>query len=440
MNLETIYNHAPIWVQNVMCSAKGWQIQKRRYGNGFFKELDLLKRHAINPDEELSKFLKAIEHVPAYRNVFNAKVPGKGKVSIKDFPIINKAIVKAHLDDYLNPDFHGPMFLNHTSGTTGSGIVFPNSVAYENRQWATWWRYRNNLGIKFGTWCGWFSCAHMVVPINETKPPYWRINWPGRQVMFSSYHLNASNVASYFDEINRRGLTWIHGYASVIRFLCRLALEKGLPPATNVKFLTTGAENLLPAYIEDMRKVFPNALIRTHYGQTEGVANFSQTPTGDWEIDEDFAYVEFIPVDPGTPSRCRIVGTSFSNLAFPLVRYDIGDIATVEWSNGKAKVLNIEGRENEYFVMKDGTTINTLRVYDIFKEAGNVVESQIRILGDDHVELAIVRGARYSANDEKEIIALARKYFTIATRVDISYVDKIERAASGKFKAVVRVD
>lgn len=26
MTLENIYNHAPIWMQNVMCSVKGWTI------------------------------------------------------------------------------------------------------------------------------------------------------------------------------------------------------------------------------------------------------------------------------------------------------------------------------------------------------------------------------------------------------------------------------
>lgn len=439
MLLEKLYNYSPAWMQNIMCSVKGWLLQKRRFGKGFFRELARLEARQIDPKAELDSFLADIKNVPAYADVYKAAEREGRKVRLEDFPIINKAVVKEHLQDYLNPDFHGAMFLNHTSGTTGSGIVFPNSVAYENRQWATWWRYREELGIKFGTWCAWFGCAHMVVPINDKKAPFWRINRPGRQVMFSPYHLSADTVKAYLDEISRRKMPWVHGYASHVRFLSRLAIEKGLPPLECVKFVTTGAENLLPDYVVDIKKVFPNAIVRTHYGQTEGVANFSQTIDGDWRIDEDFSKVEFIPYDEKNLERCRIVGTSFSNLSFPLVRYDIGDVAIVKWADGKAKVIGIEGRENEYYVMKDGTKISTMRVYDIFKEAHNVVEAQLRIHGDDGVEMVVVKGGKYSDSDEKEIMSLAKKYLGDGLETSISYTDKIERTKNGKFRAIVKV-
>ena len=438
MIIEKVYNIAPVWFQNIMCSTKGWLLQRRRFGKGFFAELQKLEAGQVDPEHELSEFLKGIRNVPAYAEVFKAAERDGREVRLGDFPIINKRVVKERIKDFYNPDFHGPMFLNHTSGTTGSGIVFPNSVAYENRQWAVWWRYREALGIKFGTWCAWFGCAHMVVPINEKKPPFWRINRPGRQVMFSPYHLTAENVGQYIGEIERRQIPWVHGYASHVRFLAKLALERGVGPVDCVKFVTTGAENLLPDYIVDIKKVFPNAIVRQHYGQTEGVANFSQTKDGDWVIDDDFAKVEFIPYDASNPERCRIVGTSFSNLAFPLVRYDIGDVAIVKWVNGEAKVVGIEGRDNEYFIMKDGTKISTMRVYDIFKEAHNVIEAQLRIHGDDAVEMVVVKGEKYGESDEKEILALAKKYLSKALKISIGYVDKIERSASGKFRAIVK--
>ena len=44
MDLEKIYDMAPVWVQNLMCSVKGWMIKRRRYGKGFFEELEALDR------------------------------------------------------------------------------------------------------------------------------------------------------------------------------------------------------------------------------------------------------------------------------------------------------------------------------------------------------------------------------------------------------------
>ena len=45
--IEQIYDHAPVWVQNLMCSVKGWLIKKRRYGKGFFEELDALEEREV---------------------------------------------------------------------------------------------------------------------------------------------------------------------------------------------------------------------------------------------------------------------------------------------------------------------------------------------------------------------------------------------------------
>jgi hypothetical protein len=38
MILEKIYNHAPVWVQNVMCSVKGWTVDRKRFSKGFLEE------------------------------------------------------------------------------------------------------------------------------------------------------------------------------------------------------------------------------------------------------------------------------------------------------------------------------------------------------------------------------------------------------------------
>jgi phenylacetate-CoA ligase len=115
----------------------------------------------------------------------------------------------------------------------------------------------------------------------------------------------------------------------------------------------------------------------------------------------------------------------------------MGDIAYVEWKDGKPEIKYVEGRDNEYFVLADGTKIGCLRAYDIFKESMNVVESQIRLKAPDHIELVVVKGQNYKDKDEKEILREARKYFSEIINVSIRYVDKVERAKNGKFKVLV---
>lgn len=434
MLLEKIYNHAPIWLQNIMCSVKGWTIDRKRYSNGFYRELVRMKRREDDPDEMLSNFLELARNVPAYAKVF---AEGKG-TRLEDFPIINKAYVKEHYEDFYNLAYRGPTLVIHTSGTTGTSINIPQSQNFEHRQWATWWRYREELGIKWGTWYGLLGCVGMVVPIEQKNPPFWRVDRAGRRVIFGTYHLTIDNVEEYVKEIERRHFIWLHGYASRILFFSRLIVEKGIQPLKFVRFVTTTAENLTPRIAAEIQRAFPNAIVRTHYGQTEGVANFSQTINGDWRIDEDFAKVEFIPIDSNNPERCRIVGTNFSNPYFPLIRYDMGDIAIVKWVDGSPIVQGIEGRDNEQVVLANGMLVSTLMSYDIFCDQENVREAQLRVLNKGkELELLVVKGARYTEKDEAAILEKTRRHLKDEIILSIRYTDQIPRTRSGKFRAVV---
>lgn len=435
--LEKIYGHLPVWAQNVMCSVKGWTIDRKRYSKEFHRQLERMERREDDPEEMLRKFLVLARNVPAYAKVFAA---GKG-TRLEDFPIINKAYVKEHYEEFYNRTYKGPTLVIHTSGTTGTSINIPQSQLFENRQWATWWRYREELGIKWGTWYGLFGCVGMVVPIEQKKPPYWRVDRAGRRVIFGTYHLTIDNVEDYVEEIKRRHFVWLHGYASRILFLSRLIVEKGIPPIDFVRVVTTTAENLTPSIAAEIRKAFPNAIVRTHYGQTEGVANFSQTINGDWRIDEDFAKVEFIPIDPKNPERCHIVGTNFSNPYFPLIRYDMGDIAIVKWQDGKPIVQGIEGRDNEQVTLANGMLVSTLMSYDIFCDQENVREAQLRVLNNgNELELLVVKGSKYTEKDETAILEKTRRHLKDEIKLSIRYTDQIPRAKSGKFRAVVKVD
>ena len=370
--LTKFYDKAPVCVQNLMCSAKGWQICRRRYGKGFYQELhNYTSNRAIDRTERLRDFLILASTIEGYKGVLT----GKEVQSLKDgtldvytalarFPILDKQKVKHDVQAYSNPAYQGRVIDMHTSGTTGSGLVFPYSVEMENKQWAIWWRYRMRLGLTMDTWCGWFG-GKTIINISNTQLPYWRINRPGRQVMFSAYHLNQETVRDYANQIRTRELLWLHGYPSSLASLSSLMIENGISPITTVRFITTGAENLYSYQVNQMHKAFPNAMIRQHYGLAEGVANISQDRDGEWRIDDDFCHVELLPVE-NELNVCRIIGTGFSNKAFPLVRYDTGDLAHIEKHNGQTRIVSIDGRKEDYVTLPNGVRLG--RLDHIFKD------------------------------------------------------------------------
>ena len=257
--------------------------------------------------------------------------------------------------------------------------------------------------------------------------------------MFSSYHLTRETASLYYEEIKKRGLTWLHGYPSHAARFAAFIIDLGLEPLTKVKYVTTGAENVLGNQVAAMQKVFPNAIIRQHYGLNEGVANISQDKDGMWKVDDDFCYVELIPVSEDNPCVCHIIGTGFSNLAFPLIRYDTGDLATVE-RNEKGQVvriLSIDGRSSNALRQPSGHDIVEASLSIVLHDFNNIVEAQFHQKSLSDIELWVVRSKNYSDRDEAQLRTSLEKTFEKGVVCSIKYVDAVERTKAGKLKIVV---
>lgn len=445
MGFQKIYEMSPVWVQNLMCSIQGWKICRRRYNKDFYTELTRYESEYYHQAQGLVAMLEAAREMDVYRP-YLAEVdwkslrdnPNKVYEVISRFPVIEKNQVKQNIDGFTNTAFEGEKIVMQTSGTTGGGLVFPYSVEMENRQWAVWWRYRRALGITQETWCGWFG-GKTIVPHSVKKGPYWRVNKPGRQLMFSSYHLTRDTVSQYYDEILRRGLTWLHGYPSHVARLAAFMIDAGLEPLKDVRFVTTGAENVLGNQIEVMQKAFPNAIIRQHYGLNEGVANISQDKAGTWNVDEDFCYVEFVPVNKDNPNVCRIIGTGFSNLAFPLIRYDTGDLATVEWGEKSllSRIVSIDGRSSNALRQPSGHDIVEASLSIVLHDFNHIVEAQFHQKSLTEIELWVIRGKDYSDSDDDQLRTALKKTFEEGVVCGIRYVDAVERTKTGKLKIVI---
>ena len=445
MGLQKIYDKAPVWLQNVMCSVQGWKICRRRYNKGFYTELSRYENGYYHQSEEILKMLMVVQNMEVYASILQGvdwenlkKNPDLVYDVIARFPIIQKADVKGDISAFTNSQFAGAKMIMQTSGTTGGGLIFPYSVEMENKQWAVWWRYRRNLGITQDTWCGWFG-GKTIIAHDTNKPPFYRVNKPGRQVMFSSYHLTIDTVASYHQEIKNRQLEWLHGYPSHIARLAAYIIDAGLESISCVKYVTTGAENVLGNQVAIMEKAFPNAIIRQHYGLNEGVANISQDKLGVWHVDDDFCYVEFIPVSPVNTNICRIIGTGFANMAFPLIRYDTGDLVTVERDEeGRViKIISIDGRSSNAIKQPSGHDIVEAGLSIVLHDFNNIVEAQFHQKSLTEIELWVVRGKNYTDKDETQLQAALDKTFEKGVNCSIKYVDAVERTKTGKLKIVI---
>jgi phenylacetate-CoA ligase len=142
----------------------------------------------------------------------------------------------------------------------------------------------------------------------------------------------------------------------------------------------------------------------------------------------------------GSPVK-SVVCTGFSNDAFPLIRYEVGDNGT--WEERKPcpcgrqsrVLLSIEGRKDDYVVTPEGTHI--MRFDYVFKDALNVREAQVVQERPGEIKLKLVRRDAYSSEDETVIKREIQRCISPTLQVSFEYVSEIERESGGKFRAVV---
>ncbi len=448
---EIIYELSPIFLQNFFCSLEGGKIYRRRFSENFFNIFETIKERDRLPKEELEtlkvkrmrkQLILAYENSAYYKKLFNRHMFDpygfESFESLRSIPILHKEQLQENIEPFLNHEIAPIESVTiHTSGTTGAGLIFPVTKACENEQWALWWRYRTNLGIMFDTWCANFG-GKVIVPIKQTKPPFHRIIKPFRQVSFSMYHLGPKTVKEYVNTINKKRLEWIHGFPSTLSYLASLMLEQNLSFDHPISWVTIGAESLLPHQKEIIKKAF-GIYPKQHYGLSEPVANISECEYGSLHVDEDFAHIEFIPLDDES-NQYRIVGTSFANDALLFLRYCTNDIVTLPKEPkrcpcGRAGrvVEEIEGRRYDSIVQKDGSKIMILG--HIFRDMVHIREVQIRQDASGFVTFFIVRSKDYTSEDEE----LLRSEIEMRFRIDyaIEYVEKIEKTDRGKLRLVI---
>jgi phenylacetate-CoA ligase len=127
-----------------------------------------------------------------------------------------------------------------------------------------------------------------------------------------------------------------------------------------------------------------------------------------------------------------------ANPAFPLIRYETGDTASVDGTRdhrGRRRVTALDGRSDDYVIRRDGARLG--RLDRIFQDSVHVREAQIHQKRIGEVTLKLVRRAGYAPQDERDLLAVARTYLGEDTTIAVEYVDRIERQPSGKPRLVV---
>ena len=455
MNSQAIYAGLPIPVQNLACTFEGWRRARGRLTPYFRETLAAWMRsgwsseaylHGIQQDRLVELANRARRFVPHYRALelpeFTPNADSEKGIEeiLSAFPVLEKAAYRDDPESFIASDIPAQrLFTGKTSGTTGSALPLWYTARGLAEEYAAVWRPRRRAGIELDDPHFSFG-GQLVVPLKQTRPPFWRRNaWAG-QTLFSLYHMTEENLPAYIDAIHSLPGSYIQGYPSSFHLLGRAMISAGRPlPAGKLKAVLPSSESLLAFHREVIEEAF-SAPIIDRYGTTEFAVSMTGCALGRLHVDMEFGIVE-VEVEEETADYIRgpLLVTGFGNDATPFIRYRVGDTGTrskhaCECGRPGDVFLDVDGRIEDYVVTPDGRWIG--RLDHIFKDQLDVAEAQILQERAEAIEVRVVPRDSFDERAEQSLRKEIRSRLGDEIQIDIRLLAEIPREENGKFRAV----
>ncbi|MFH1731246.1 MAG: hypothetical protein ABIF82_06315 [Planctomycetota bacterium] len=450
-----LYTMLPPSLKDVAASLYGCRLARLRYGKETPELVRAMReREAWEPEqwrrfqgEALRRLVRhASRCVPYYRDAWaKARIDVESVENVRDIeklPFTEKKDVRERNSEFLNERMKKSAFHpEHTSGTTGTPLDLWWTKA-TCRLWYAFFeaRIRNWAGVRWGDrWA--MLGGQLVVPVTRTRPPFWVWNAPFRQLYMSAYHLKDEFIPYYLDELERRQVTYLYGYASCLYQLARHAISANRKLTFKAAF--SNAEPLCTTHRQAIAEAF-NCTVRDTYSGAEIVCLASECDSGNLHVSPDVGLVEIVN-DLG--ERCEagevgeIVSTGFVNVNMPLIRYKTGDRAALSddkcpCGRSMPVLQSLEGRKDDVLYTTDGRPVGSAALSLVFKTQLPIKLAQVEQKALGRIIIRIVPDAGYSEQTE---VGIAEKLRERLGPVDVTFekADDIPRGPGGKFRAVI---
>ena len=345
------------------------------------------------------------------------------------FPYLNKKTIMANKQDFV--DERISRFALHygtSGGSTGQGVgIFRTKKEYDiekaffKYEWGKYGfsQFKSRI-IKIGT----------EARRNSDEDP---LRFIGNRLLISPYHLNMEWIEKIYDSFMKFQAEFIDTYPSCLEYIARYIQEtkKNCP---KFKCIFLGSE-MVTDYQYDLFKQVFDSPIKISYGLTERTNfAFSYDVQSDdkfyYKLNDIYGYSENRENSFG---EFEIVGTSYWNIAMPLIRYCTQDYGKIE--NGIIK--KIDGRNQEFLIGKRGERIPgfSLKVDEFtwdFVDIYQVVQNE-----KGKLVLKIVPKVNFTNEISKSLLDKQVERWGGFFDMSIDVVDSIERTKSGKLRLIV---
>ena len=330
-----------------------------------YKEVRYIMQHPEQSrkmrEEKLQQLLEfATTHTTFYKQY-------AGVTDFHNFPVVNKQTYRTHYQDFVVakefiPFQEGEVHIQKTSGSTGTPFEIPQDTRCRIRRIATIKATNELVGFhSFNTLMHTRAFAH-----------YWggtesiRYDKSLNIVYVDNANLNDTKLQAIADAIRNYKVRYIRGYVTSMEAITLYLVKNNIKIDSRITFITGG--ELLPLSLKNRIVNQLHCHVTSQYANEEnGIFGQSDIDGNPTTINLNLAncFVEILKLDkdePAAPEEMgRVVVTDFTNYAFPMIRYDIGDVAMIDKvaPNGDLlSIKNLSGRSQDMILRTDGSAID----------------------------------------------------------------------------------
>lgn len=358
-------------------------------------------------------------------------------------PVMNRKTVQNHCKALAN-DTKTPDFFRTTGGSTAEPIQLPawkSELQYANKDiWyaRSWFDVRPSDKL-FLIW----GHSHLL----GSGLKGW-LNGKKRQIKdilldycrWSAYDLSEQRLRKAAYVLLKFQPAYIIAYSVALDRFARV--NKGLKPKFHklgMKIAIATAESFpkpdSPQFIAEVL----GCPVVMEYGAVETGQIAHQGPDGQYSVFWRHYFLEGYESEylPGT---YEILVTSLYPRCFPLVRYRLGDLISVEANDDHfmQEFESVIGRCNDYVILRNGNVVHSEAFTHAVKEISSIGGFQVIQSADGNITLNYVSAKPIG---EGEIAAIRRKFAKIHAdleSVNIERVESLERTVAGKTRRIFR--
>ncbi len=388
----------------------------------------------------------ARSNVPYYADLIPGGPLSDPFKTLGKMPLLTKDVIRREFSRLQSADIASRnWYFNTSGGSTGTPVRLIQDSAYAASMTAVKLLFSHLAGRDVGEpeILLWGSQRDIIEHGRGTRA--WIRSTLSNTTTVNAFRMTREAMVNLIEMLNRRPPNLLLAYAQAAYELAAFAEREGIAVRPQ-RAVMTSAGTLYPFMRETIERVF-GCRVFNRYGSREVGDMACEIPqceglwVAPWGVHIEVLDEAGDPVPDGTEGE--LVVTLLTNYAMPLVRYRIGDRGVLApagtgWQGDAARVLQrVTGRTVDAFRLPDGTLIDGEYFTHLLYFRDWVSRFQFIQKGYASILVRVVRCADQPGDAERQIADGVRAVMGDGCRVDFEYCDRIEPAASGKYRYTI---